>query len=54
MVKEEILVFCLAYSDEAPVVQNLDNAIHRINHHPLDSAIGFAMTYPLDGDLPSR
>ena len=27
------------------------NAIHRINHDPWDSAIGFAMTYPLDSDL---
>ena len=35
----------------APVVQNVDNAIHRINHYPLDSAIGFPNTYPLDSDL---
>ena len=27
----------------APVVQKVDNAIHRINHYPLDSAIGFPM-----------
>ena len=33
---------------QAPVVQKVDNAIHRINHYPLDSAIGFAMAYPLD------
>ena len=26
------------------------NTIHRINHYPLDSAIGFAITYPLDSD----
>ena len=25
----------------APVVQKVDNAIHRINHYQLDSAIGF-------------
>ena len=30
----------------APVVQ----AIHRINHYPLDSASDFAITYPLDSD----
>ena len=30
----------------APVVQKVDNAIHRINHYPLDIAIGFAITYP--------
>ena len=29
----------------------MDNAIYRINHYPLDSAICFAMTCPLDGDL---
>ena len=36
---------------QAPVVQTVDNAIHRINHYPLDSAIGFAMTYPQVSDL---
>jgi len=35
----------------APVVQTLDNAIHRTNHHPLDIAVGFAITYPVDSDL---
>ena len=35
----------------APVVQTMDNAIHRINHYPLDNAIGFAITYPVDSDL---
>ena len=34
-----------------PVVQKVDNAIHRINHYPLDSAIDFHNTYPLDSDL---
>ena len=38
-------------SDLAPVVQTVDNAIHRINHYPLDIAIGFASTYPVDSDL---
>ena len=33
------------------VVQKVDNAINRINHYPLDSAIDFAITYPLDSDL---
>ena len=36
---------------QAPVVQKVDNAIHRINHYPVDSAIGFPNTYPLDSDL---
>ena len=38
-------------TDLAPVVQKVDNAIHRINHYPLDIAIGFAITYPVDSDL---
>ena len=35
----------------APVVQRLDNAIHRINHYPADSVVCFVHTYPLDSDL---
>ena len=35
----------------APVVQTLDNAIHRIKIYPVDNAIGFPNTYPLDSDL---
>ena len=35
----------------APVVQNVDNAIHRENVYPLNSTIGFPNTYPLDSDL---
>ena len=35
----------------APVVQKLDSAIHRINLYPVDNAIGFPNTYPLDSDL---
>ena len=31
----------------APVVQKVDNAIHRINLYSVDSAIGFPNTYPL-------
>ena len=37
----------------APVVQRLDNAIHRINHYPVDSVVCFVNTYPLDSDLSS-
>ena len=36
---------------QAPVVQTVDNAIHRINHYPLDITIVFAITYPVDSDL---
>ena len=45
--KKSVLLFIVL----APVVQKLDNAIHRINLYPLDSAIGFPNTYPLDTDL---
>ena len=38
--------------DQAPVVQTLDSAIHRINLYPVDSVISFPNTYPLDSDLP--
>ena len=36
---------------QAPVVQKLDSAIHRIYLYPVDNAIGFPNTYPLDSDL---
>ena len=35
----------------APVVQTLDNAIHRINHYPVDKYYGNQLRYPLDSDL---
>ena len=41
----------LRLKDQAPVVQRLDNAIHRINHYPADSVVCFVITYPLDSDL---
>ena len=34
-----------------PVVQKVDNAIHRINHYPLDGAIGFPNSYPWDSAI---
>ena len=36
---------------QAPVVQRLDNAIHRINHYLVDSVVCYVNTYPLDSDL---
>ena len=51
----KVFVNCLllCYGQQAPVVQKLDSAIHRINLYPLaiDSIIGFPNTYPLDSDL---
>ena len=38
----------------AAVVQKVDIAIHRISDYPLDNAIGFPNTYPLDNDLSGR
>ena len=44
--------------NQAPVVQKVDNAIHRINLYPLDSAIGFPdilirwiLIYPMDSAI---
>ncbi len=34
-----------------PVVQKMDNAIHRINHYPVNSAVCFVNTYPLNSNL---
>ena len=47
----EIAVFVSDIMGLAPVVQRVDNAIHRINHYPVDSVVSFANTYPLDSDL---
>ena len=41
----------LRSGDQAPVVQTLDSAIHRIKIYLVDNAIGFPNTYPLDSDL---
>ena len=39
---------------QAPVVQTLDSAIHRINHYPADRCYGNQLRYPLDSDLSGR
>ena len=41
----------MAHGDQGPVFQTLDSAIDRIKIYPVDSAIGFPNTYPLDSDL---
>ena len=38
-------------SHPAPVVQKVDNAVHRRNLYPVDSAVGFPKTYLPDSDL---
>ena len=35
----------------APVVQTLDSAIHWINHYPMDNAVVFHDTYPLNSTV---
>ena len=39
------------FLDQATVVRRLDNDIHWIKLYPVDNAIRFAITYPLDSDL---
>ena len=39
---------------QVPVVQKVDNVIHRINHYPVDSVLCFLNAYPLDSDLSRR
>ena len=34
-----------------PVVRKVDNGIHRINLYPVNNAIDFPNTYPLDSDI---
>ena len=41
MVAPNYYVWQHVVTHQAPVVQKVDNAIHRINHYPLDIAIGF-------------
>ena len=38
-------------SNQAPVVQTLDSAIHRTNHYPADKYYGNQLRHPLDSDL---
>jgi len=36
---------------QAPVVQRLDNAIHRINRYPVDKCYANKLRYRVDSDL---
>ena len=51
MKKVIYITYSQMYTHLAPVVQKVDNAIHRINHYPVDSVVCFVNTYPLDSDL---
>ena len=36
---------------QAPIVQTLDSALHRINHYPTEKYCGNQLRYPLASDL---
>ena len=38
-------------NEQAPVVQKVDSAIHRINQYPADNTKDCVNTYPPDSDL---
>ena len=42
---------CKTFLLLALVVQRADNALHWINRSPVDSAVSFVISYPLDNDL---
>ena len=46
-----IVIIMVTFIHQAPVVQKVDNVIHRIHLYPLDNAISFRNTYPLDSDF---
>ena len=37
---------------QAPVVQKMDSALHRINHYPVNKYYENQLRYPVDRDLP--
>ena len=45
------LFFFRGYANLAPVVQKVDNAIHWINHYPVDSTVVCYLIHWLDSDL---
>ena len=44
-------LFCTDFTTQARVVRKVDNAIHWINHYPVDSTVCFVNAYPLYSDL---
>ena len=51
LAKSLLYVKIFLIKHQARVVQRVDNAIHRINHYPVDSVVCFVNIYPLDSDL---
>ena len=48
-----IVLFDVHVLGQVPVVQRVGNAIHQINHYPVDSIVCFVNSYPLDSELSS-
>ena len=46
-----VMKVSITFISQAPVVQKVDRAIQWINLYPVDNAIGFPNTHPLDSDL---
>ena len=48
----QIVLLCIISSNLAPVVRRLDSALdlHWIKLYPMNNAIPFAITYPLDSN----
>ena len=42
---------CILFTHQPPVVQKLDNSIHRINRYPEDKYYENQLRYPLDSNL---
>ena len=46
-----VIKVSITFISQAPVLQKVDSANQRINLYPVDNAIGFPNTCPLDSDL---
>ena len=46
-----VIVSSIIFIHQAPVVQKMDNVMHRINYYPVDKYWGNQLHYPLDSDL---
>ena len=49
--KKKLITHVLVFVGLAPVVRKANSAVHWVNNYPLDGAIGFPNTYPMDSDL---
>ena len=49
-----LLMILICYMLAEILIHGVDSTIHWINHNPMDNAINFDSTYPLDSDLSGR